>query len=253
MQVHVVCCLRDNYAYLVAGSGGQCVVVDPSEAEPVLAALTERRLALQAILNTHHHHDHVGGNTELVRRFPGIRVYGHSSDRGRIPEQTELLEHGDRFHEVGLGFAVRHIPGHTMGAVAYQVRDALFTGDTLFVAGCGRLFEGTPADMHRSLNQVLADVPGDVKVYCGHEYTLKNLSFAASIEPENRAVTALRARAAERLAAGGPSVPFLLSDERAVNPFLRCHLPQVATAVRLADDAAPVDVLAAVRRARDVF
>src|SRR5882672_7345562 len=150
MLVTPVPCLRDNYAYLVrADESKTALVVDPSEAEPVLRALEQHGLALGGILNTHHHADHVGGNEELARRAGPLpmpfRICGHASDRGRIPGQTEFLEHGQEIEAAGLRAGILHIPGHTRGAVAYVFDGAVFTGDTMFAAGCGRLFEGTPA------------------------------------------------------------------------------------------------------------
>lgn len=256
MDITVIPCLRDNYAYLVRHDGGaEAIVVDPSEAAPVRAALRSAGLDLVGILNTHHHMDHVGGNEELVQDFPGIPVFGHVSDRGRIPEQTRFVEHAERFSVAGLEFAVQHIPGHTLGAVAYIVGDAVFTGDTLFAAGCGRLFEGTPAQMYRSLNVELGSLPDATRVYCGHEYTANNLRFAASVEPSNGAVQRKAERVAELRKQGVPTVPSSIGEERETNPFLRCDSSEIRASVsaRLGSDADPVAVLRAVRAAKDAF
>jgi len=262
MKVTPVPCLRDNYAYLVQADGSDvAAVVDPSEAEPVLRALEEHRLKLAAILNTHHHADHVGGNEELARRATraapasSVPIFGHASDKGRIPGQTELLEHGQTIDVAGLRARILHIPGHTLGAVAYVFDGAVFTGDTLFASGCGRLFEGTPAQMYESLNVKLGALPDETRVYCGHEYTANNLRFAAAVEPGNPAITAKAARVAEMRARGEPTVPSTMSDERQTNPFMRCQSPEIKNSVsaRLAGDNSPVAVLAAVRAAKDAF
>ena len=254
MLIEIVPCLRDNYAYLVlADNASDCIVVDPSEAAPVSAALRAHGLRLTGILNTHHHYDHVGGNTELVKAHPGIDVWGHTSDRGRIPEQTMFVNDGDEFEVASLRFRVMHIPGHTLGAVAYCAADVVFTGDTLFGAGCGRLFEGTPADMFASLNQKLASLPDSTRVFCGHEYTENNLRFAAHLEPDNPDISSRRARVATVRASGQPSLPSTLAEERLTNPFMRCSSPELAQSLGLAQGTDPISVLAATRKAKDAF
>jgi hydroxyacylglutathione hydrolase len=222
MQVTIVPCLKDNYAYLVRPAGAStCAVVDACEAEPIERALAELGLTLGAILATHHHADHVGGNEELVRRFPGIAVFGSAHDRGRIPAQTRFVEDGESIEAVGLSFRCLAIPGHTLGAVAYVGHGAVFTGDTLFAAGCGRLFEGTPAMMFESLVQKLGALPDETRVYFGHEYTANNLRFAAVVEPDNRHVSEKAERVAAQRARGEFTAPSTLAEERLTNPFLR--------------------------------
>jgi len=203
-----------------------------------------------AILNTHHHHDHVGGNEGLLRRFGALPVYAHVSDRGRVPEQTAAVEEGVPFEVAGLSFRPLHVPGHTTGAVAYCVEDAVFTGDTLFVAGCGRLFEGTPAMMHASLGDKLGRLPPGTRVYCGHEYTVSNLRFAVHAEPDNRAAAAKLESAKAARERGEPTVPSTIGEERETNPFLRCDLPSLRE--RFPGPTA-VDTFAAVREAKDTF
>ena len=256
MQVAIVPCLTDNYAYVLCAPGSKrALVVDPGEAAPVERALANLGLTLGAILATHHHGDHVGGNAALAQRFPGIRVFGHVSDRGRIPAQTDFVEHGGSLTVEGLTFAVLHIPGHTLGAVAYAGEGAVFTGDTLFAAGCGRLFEGTPAQMYQSLNVTLAALPDATLVYCGHEYTASNLRFAAHMEPGNAAVAEKAARVSEQRARGEATVPSTLGEEKATNPFLRCDSPEIIERVAgsLGTDRSPAAILGAVRAQKDKF
>lgn len=252
--VHVVPCLSDNYAYLIEAGEGRAVVVDPSEAKPVREALAAKHLTLAGILATHHHLDHVGGVVELAEgRLP---VVAGEIDAKKIDGVTKTVKHGEHFELAGLSIRALHVPAHTAGAIAFLVEgtpSAIFTGDTLFVAGCGRLFEGTAADMQRSLSQVLAPVDGDTRVYCGHEYTQANLRFAKTVEPENHAIDRAIERAKRLRDAGEPTVPSTMTDERATNPFLRSHEPAVRAFVGL-DAEAPLDqVLGKVRGAKDVF
>lgn len=255
MQVAPVPCLKDNYAYLVWRAGSTAaLVVDPSEARPVLAAASHFGVKLEAILCTHHHADHVGGNLELIARRP-LPVYGHASDRGRIPGQTVFVEHEQSFELLGMEFRALHVPGHTRGAVTYVADGNAFTGDTLFAAGCGRLFEGTAKEMYESLNVKINSLPGTTRIYCGHEYTAANLRFAAHVEPENVAVREKAARVAALRASSEPSMPSTLDEERATNPFLRCGEPGVLRHVGFEPPARAdaVAVLGALRAAKDRF
>ncbi|MFO0591961.1 MAG: hydroxyacylglutathione hydrolase [Polyangiaceae bacterium] len=250
MRVIPVPCLSDNYAYLVTADGKSAVVVDPSEAEPVAAALAREGLELKAILCTHHHPDHVGGNEGLLERFGKMPVFAHESDEGRVPAQTDLVKEGVPVEVAGLSFTPFHVPGHTTGAVAYYGHGAVFTGDTLFVAGCGRLFEGTPAMMYTSLCEKLAKLPADTKVYCGHEYTASNLKFALHAEPDNAAAKAKAERVAEMRGRGEFTVPSTMGEELQTNPFLRVH--EAGLRERFPGET-PADVLGAVRKAKDTF
>lgn len=250
MRVIPVPCLSDNYAYLVTAGGQEAVVIDPSEVEPVAAALAREGLRLAAILCTHHHHDHVGGNEGLLERFGKVPVFAHESDQGRVPGQTELVKEGAAVTIAGLTFEPLHVPGHTTGAVAYFGHGAVFTGDTLFVGGCGRLFEGTPAMMFTSLCEKLATLPADTKVYCGHEYTASNLRFALHVEPDNAAAKEKLARVTEMRGRDEPTVPSTIGEERATNPFLR--VAEAGVRERFPGET-PADVLGAVRRAKDSF
>jgi hydroxyacylglutathione hydrolase len=256
MDIEVIPCLSDNYAYIVAGSGGHAVVVDPSEAAPVRAELERRGLSLVGVWATHHHHDHVGGIPELLQDFRELEVLGSAYDaqRQRVPGLTRALHPGDPLWFQSQRVKLMFVPGHTLGAVAYLCDGALFSGDTLFGAGCGRVFEGTPALMQSSLS-CLRELPPTTRLYCGHEYTENNLKFAQSIEPDNAAIAERLARVRERRAAGRPSVPSTLEEECATNPFLRWDAPAlIAKALELgASSAEPEDVFATIRRAKDAY
>lgn len=221
----------DNYIWLLR-VGRHAVVVDPGAAEPVQAFLDREGVELAAILVTHHHGDHTAGIGELVARR-AVPVFAPASER--IPGRTRALAGGDvvRVPAVGLELAVVAVPGHTAGHVAYagsvDGAPVAWVGDTLFAGGCGRLFEGTPAQMHDSLSR-LAALPGGTRVYCAHEYTLANLRFARVVEPGNRALAEREARARECRDRDQPTIPSLLDDERATNPFLRTTVPEVAAA-----------------------
>ena len=255
MQIHAVPCLQDNYAFLVC-AGEQTVVVDPSEAQPVEAALAAYGRTLSAIWLTHHHWDHVGGIEALCDAREGLPVLGSAYDleHGRIPRQTRGLREGEPLTLDGHAVELLEIPGHTLGAIAYVVEGCLFSGDTLFLAGCGRVFEGTMAMMQASLAKLRA-LPEDTRVYCGHEYTEANLRFAASVEPRNEAVAQRLSAVRGVRARGAPTVPATLREERQTNPFLRWDAPEaIAFATReTGADASPAAVFGALRRAKDAF
>lgn len=259
MRVLSVACLNDNYAYLLEGAlPGRCVIVDPSDDAVVQQALAAAHLQPVAILCTHHHFDHVGGVSGLKQKFPGLPVIAHERDRERIEGLTDTVKNGEHITFEGMLIRVLHIPGHTMGAVAYVVYDgerpwAVFTGDTLFAAGCGRLFEGTAADMHRSLNEILAALPDETLVFCGHEYTASNLRFAAHVEPANEAIAEKTRRVEALRAKLAPTVPSTMGEERATNPFLRVDAPAVRAFASLPPMATGAEVLAVVREAKDSF
>lgn len=244
--IEPIACLRDNYCYLIAlEDTGEAWLVDPSEVEPPAEVLTRRGLKLQGILATHHHWDHVNGIEGLLERFGdahSIWVAGHAHDRGRIPKQTRFVEAPlDRFAATdiavgGVPLTAAHIPGHTLGAIAWclPAQDGpsdVFTGDTLFAAGCGRLFEGSPAQMLTSLRTICSLAP-DTRLWFGHEYTAANLRFAATVEPDNPAIAERRAGLPER------TTPTTVAEEQTTNPFVR---------------ATSVEELARRRKAKDAF
>ena len=247
---------QDNYIWLIRGqSRTQALVVDPGDARPVLDALPHLGLSPAAILCTHHHHDHVGGVPELLQHFPGLPVYGPALED--IEGLTHPLHEADTldFAALGLRFQVLDIPGHTRGHIAYYGHGWLFCGDTLFSAGCGRLFEGTAEQMHASLTR-LSSLPDDTQVYCGHEYTLANLRFALTVEPDNRAALAYRSAAAAQQAAARPTLPSTIKLERQINPFLRSAEASVRRAAESQAGTNLPDALAvfaAVRRWKDSF
>ncbi len=256
MRIEIVPCLADNYAYLVVTASGEAVVVDPSEAQPVIAALEATGLSLVGIWLTHHHHDHVGGIEQLVQTYPRLSVVAgeYDAQHGRIPCQTRSIAEDEPLWLGSRRARVLTVPGHTLGAIAYLIEGALFSGDTLFSAGCGRLFEGTPQQMQHSLSK-LRTLDGATLLYPGHEYAAKNLAFASELEPENAAIAARRAEVTALRAEHKPSVPTSLADEWEINPFLRWDEPTVIARARAlgapSDDA--VDVFAAVRTARNGF
>ena len=243
----------DNYIWTIRDAGF-AAVVDPGDAQPVLDYLAREKLQLVAILNTHHHADHVGGNAALLAKTK-VPVYGPHD--ARIPEVSVRLADGQRFTlpHFNIDIETLEIPGHTRTHIAFHGDDLLFCGDTLFAAGCGRLFEGTPRQMHDSLTR-LARLPDATRVYCGHEYTLANLKFARAAEPDNRRLPELEARMQALRAADQPTLPSTIAQEKATNPFLRVDEPAIMhsastrAAKKLMD---PVSVLAEIRDWKNSF
>jgi hydroxyacylglutathione hydrolase len=256
LDVRPITAFRDNYIWLIRGARdpGLVAVVDPGDDAPVAAALEAEGLRLAAILATHHHADHVGGIPALVAAT-GARVFGPA--RERMPVDAVRLCGGMRAHieELGLAFETIDVPGHTAGHIAYVGHGVLFCGDTLFSAGCGRLFEGTAEQMLASLD-ALAGLPEDTRVYCGHEYTEANLRFAMAVEPGNSAIMDYVKRATVVRGEGGPTLPSTIGLEKRVNPFLRTRHENVkSSAERRAGRMlpTPVAVFAEIRSWKDTF
>ncbi|MBD9678780.1 hydroxyacylglutathione hydrolase [Pseudomonas sp. PDM18] len=263
IQIDALPAFSDNYLWLLQDvTRRECAVVDPGDAAPVEQWLqVHPGWKLTDIIITHHHADHVGGVARL-KAETGARVLGPAGEK--IPGRDVALEGGDRVEVLGLGFEVIHVPGHTLGHIAYfhatdshgdEQQPLLFCGDTLFAAGCGRLFEGTPAQMHASLSR-LAALPGRTAVYCAHEYTLSNLRFACAVEPENPEVLARFEEVSRWREQGKISLPSSIALERATNPFLRVSETSVK---KVADERSgqqirtPEEVFATIRRWKDQF
>lgn len=253
LELAVVACLSDNFAYLVRDrASGECALIDAPEAEPVLATLAARGWRLGQILITHHHDDHVQA-LDAIRAATGARVIGAEDDRHRLPKLDLAVHPGDRFPVGGADCAVIAVPGHTLGHVAFHFPGAAlaFTGDSLMAAGCGRIFEGTPAMMWDSL-QRLSALPDETRIASGHDYLDANLRFAATIEPDNPAIARRRETVTQMRRRGELPMPWTLAEEKATNPFLRAGLPGVKAALGMRD-AADVAVFAEIRARKDRF
>lgn len=257
MEIYRLPALSDNYIFLIHDPNQNiAAVVDPAELRPVIEKLELLGAELVAIFNTHHHADHVGANQELIQQFPQLTVYGGVEDRGRIPGQQVFLQEGDRVQFAERVGEVLFVPGHTSGHIAYYFPPVvpgetgdLFCGDTLFAGGCGRLFEGTPTQMVDSLSK-LRILPENTRIWCAHEYTLKNLQFAITVDPQN---PDLQARFAEVKAARSQNeatVPSMIGVEKRTNPFLRWDQPNLQLAVQSQDS---VQTFARLRGQKDQF
>lgn len=254
IQISALPAFTDNYIWLLQDHRTQrCAVVDPGDAAPVQAWLEAHPgWVLSDILITHHHHDHVGG-VERLKALSGATVYGPASES--IPGRDVALKDNDTVSVLGWDFDVYAVPGHTLGHIAYYHHGLLFCGDTLFAAGCGRLFEGTPEQMHHSLSR-LAALPEDTLVYCTHEYTLSNLKFAAAVEPSNQHIAARLEKVTQQRQNGVMTLPSTLALEKLTNPFLRTAETLVTQKVDEragAQNRAPSEVFAALRAWKDKF
>ncbi|AEE27942.1 putative hydroxyacylglutathione hydrolase [Arabidopsis thaliana] len=254
LQIELVPCLTDNYAYILHDEDtGTVGVVDPSEAVPVMDALQKNSRNLTYILNTHHHYDHTGGNLELKDRY-GAKVIGSAADRDRIPGIDVALKDADKWMFAGHEVHIMETPGHTRGHISFYFPGAraIFTGDTLFSLSCGKLFEGTPEQMLASLQRIIA-LPDDTSVYCGHEYTLSNSKFALSIEPTNEVLQSYAAYVAELRDKKLPTIPTTMKMEKACNPFLRTENTDIRRALGIPETADEAEALGIIRRAKDNF
>jgi hydroxyacylglutathione hydrolase len=256
MQIYRLPVLSDNYVFVLHDPASKtAAVVDPAVAEPVLAKLEELDATLVAIFNTHHHGDHVGGNSALIKKFPNAVVYGGEKDRDRIPHQQVFLKGGDRVTFGDREAEVFFVPGHTYAHIAYYfpaVGDEggeLFCGDTVFAGGCGRLFEGTPAQMLTSIDQ-LRQLPDATRVWCAHEYTLGNLKFALTVDSENPDLQERMVTASAMRQRGEATVPSTIGLEKRTNPFLRWDVPAIQ---RSAGIDIPDRVFARIRGQKDNF
>jgi hydroxyacylglutathione hydrolase len=231
LDVRPVRAFADNYIWLIESprDANRLIAVDPGDAEPVIGELKRRGASLAAILLTHHHPDHMGGVEKLLQ-LGSIEVIGPDDDR--IPVKTRTVRDGERCElpELGLGFDILAVPGHTLSHIAFWGHGTLFCGDTLFSAGCGRMFEGTPSQMNASLNR-LRDLPPETRMFCGHEYTAANLRFALAVDPHNHAAADYQVAVEQIRATGAPSLPSAMSLEIRINPFLRCDNAAVRQAV----------------------
>ena len=222
MKVEIIPCLKDNYSYLIIDeTNNDACVVDPSEAKPVINFIEKEKINLKYILNTHHHFDHIGGNKELKRKYNSI-VVGYKYDAGRIPEINILVEDNQIWKRDNFEAKIIHIPGHTTGHIGFYFfnEKIIFTGDTLFSLGCGKIFEGTYKEMFASLSKI-KDLPEDTKIYCGHEYTLQNSEFCIEHDPQNLNLQNKITKIKEKLKNNATTIPSTLKDEKECNIFLR--------------------------------
>lgn len=253
VQVTILNAFSDNYVYMLTSEDSNDVLaIDPGDASPVLQWLEQTGRHLTTILSTHHHNDHTEGNLILKDRFQ-CEIVGPSYDADRIPGIDRQIDEESGFSFAGEKAHVFHTPGHTRGhiSVHFPQSGALFAGDTLFVAGCGRLFEGDAATMHQSLLK-FTDIPDETKLYCGHEYTLTNLNFALTVEPDNADLQAFLRECQSKRNLGVPTIPSTMGMERKVNPFLRIGMPELRKALAL-ENASDVDVFAHIRERRNQF
>ncbi|XP_020229114.1 hydroxyacylglutathione hydrolase cytoplasmic isoform X1 [Cajanus cajan] len=254
MKIYHVPCLQDSYSYLIVDeSSREGAVVDPVEPEKVLEAANSHGVNLKLVLTSHRHGDHAGGNEKIKQLVPGIKVYGGSVDN--VKGCTDKVQNGDK---VSLGADVNilslHTPCHTKGHISYYVtgkedeQPAVFTGDTLFIAGCGKFFEGTAEQMYQSLCVTLGSLPKSTRVYCGHEYAEKNLQFALTIEPDNSRIQQKLTWAQNQKQAGLPTIPSTIEEEMETNPFMRVDLPALQEKIGC---KSPIEALRELRKVKD--
>ncbi|XP_042293570.1 hydroxyacylglutathione hydrolase, mitochondrial isoform X1 [Sceloporus undulatus] len=255
MKVELLPALTDNYMYLLIDEETkEAAIVDPVQPQKVLDAVRKHGVKLTTVLTTHHHWDHAGGNEKLVKMEPGLQVYGGDS---RVGALTQKVSHLMSFQVGSLNVKCLSTPCHTSGHICYFVTKpnsseppAVFTGDTLFVAGCGKFFEGTPDEMYKALIEILGRLPPETKVYCGHEYTINNLKFARHVEPNNNAIQHKLSWAKAKYDSGEPTIPSTISEEFTFNPFMRVR---EATVQQHARETDPIRTMGAIRKEKDNF
>ena len=253
MNIEIIPCLNDNYSYLIHDNQSNTVaIIDPSEFAPCDKIISKKYKKLDYILNTHHHYDHVGGNKELKKKY-NSKIFGFKSDEERIPNIDKLLEDNEEFNIGSIKFTTLFIPGHTAGHIAFysKTEKVIFTGDTLFSMGCGRVFEGTYNQMFNSLNRI-KDLPEDTKIYCGHEYTQKNIEFCIKYNPNNDLLKKTKNTIEEKLKNGEPSIPSTLLKEKQMNIFLRTDDLDVKNILNL-KKASNLEVFTKLRDLKDNF
>ena len=253
MNIEIISCLNDNYSYLIHDNKSNTVaIIDPSEFAPCDKIISKKYKKLDYILNTHHHYDHVGGNKELKKKY-NSKILGFKSDEERIPNIDKLLEDNEEFNIGSIKFTTLFIPGHTAGHIAFysKTEKVIFTGDTLFSMGCGRVFEGTYNQMFNSLNRI-KDLPEDTKIYCGHEYTKKNIEFCIKYNPNNDLLKKTKNTIEEKLKNGEPSIPSTLLKEKQMNIFLRTDDLDVKNILNL-KKASNLEVFTKLRDLKDNF
>lgn len=257
VDVHIVPILDDNFSYLIHDKDtNNAALVDPANPTPLLSLAAQLGATITTSLTTHKHWDHAGGNERLAKTLPGLDIIGSVYEEA--PAVSIPLQSGDSHTIRGTDMRIGtlHTPCHTTGHLCFSLqvadRKVVFTGDTLFIAGCGRFFEGSASEMHTSLNSTLAMLPDDTLVFCGHEYTVTNLKFAASIEPNNQQIAKKLEWAKQRVGQGLPTVPSTIADEKSTNPFMRNHLPQMKDALNM-KDADDVAVMKELRDRKNAF
>jgi len=256
MKIRILPALSDNYMYLLMDeTTKQAAIVDPVEPDTVLRAVEEEGVKLTTLLTTHHHWDHAGGNKSLIDKVSGLTTVGGDD---RIEGVISPVKHGDELKVGSLNITCLATPCHTSGHICYYVvhpdneqgEKAVFTGDTLFLGGCGRFFEGTAEQMYSALVTILGSLPDETKVYCGHEYTLQNLAFGAHVEPNNKAIRDKIAWSKAKREKPEPTVPSLISEEKLINPFMRVHEKSVQDHAKKTD---PIETMRAIRKEKDNF
>ena len=253
MKVEIIKCLKDNFSYLLINEKNKnACVIDPSESEPIIDFVEKNNITLKFILNTHHHYDHVGGNIELKKKF-NSQIIGFKGDKNRIPEIDILVEDNEIWKADNFEAKIFHIPGHTKGHISFFFHKDkfVFTGDTLFSLGCGRIFEGTYQEMFNSLNKI-KNLPKDTKIYCGHEYTLQNSKFCLKYDSKNTFLKEREIEIQKKLSSNQPTIPTTLGQEIKTNIFFRCNEPEIKHTLGL-KDSSEAKVFSKLRDLKDSF